>query len=59
MPNHATVLPFPRPMSVGESEKKRDTQATLRFFRCVGGCGAVVASPQSWCLSCAVEDHET
>jgi hypothetical protein len=58
MPNHATVLPFPRPMSVGESEQKRaQLPAVLAWFRCVGGCGAFVTSAGAWCLHCAVEDQ--
>jgi len=55
MPNHATVLPFPRPMSVGEAEKKREQAPVVH--RCAGGCDSLVSSPSALCLSCAAEDR--
>src|SRR5690348_14748415 len=45
----AKVLEFPTP------KRTDDRPLILAWYRCAGGCGALVTSPAALCLSCAVE----
>lgn len=50
MPNGAKVLRFP------VREQQPDPTPIIAWYRCAGGCGALVTSKGAVCLLCCVED---
>lgn len=52
----AKVLPFPVRPEIGTPVRIHYGPDVLRVYGCAGRCGALVSSPDSYCLACAVED---
>ena len=65
MSDKAKVLPFPVKPAQSDQTGQHPSAAVLAppradfaVWHCVNSCGAIVSSPQSWCLGCAAQETE-